>query len=96
MTQIIVTTQEQLSQIIFEALGSHFSELKTSILSDRKEGGLKIPRYFSRKQVASHLGICLSMVDKLASSGKLTRRKVGSKTVFASGEVEALTGERNF
>ncbi len=52
--------------------------------------------FYSRAQVAQHLGISLQMVAKLLSEGKLTRMKVGRRTLIpVSDIVTLLQGDSN-
>lgn len=72
-----------------DRIDTRLSEL-ANILNSKPETILDKPPYSSRKRTAILLGISLSMVDKLAASGKLTRRKIGAKTVFNTSEIENL------
>jgi excisionase family DNA binding protein len=49
--------------------------------------------FYSRAQVAQHLGISLQMVAKLLKQGKLTRKKIGRRTLIPVSDVAALIGD---
>ena len=50
----------------------------------------KPKKRLTRKETADALSVSVSMVDKLAQRGKLTRIKIGKKTLFDIEEVNSI------
>lgn len=44
----------------------------------------------NRRDAASYLSISIRLLDKLATAGKIPRVKIGAKTIFRRGDLDAF------
>ena len=73
-------------------LPEQLSELSAQVLhlTEIVESSTKTRHHYTRKQAAEYLECSVAMVDKLAQSGRLSRLKVGSKTVFSKSNLDQV------
>lgn len=50
----------------------------------------KYNRCLTRREAAEYLSISTRLLDKLASSGSIVRIKIGTKTLFRVGDLDAF------
>ncbi|MDA8692485.1 helix-turn-helix domain-containing protein [Saprospiraceae bacterium] len=72
-----------------DSLLLQIADLKKSLSSSKEEKPRK-----SRQESAIYLGVSKSMIDKLAQQGRLTRIKVGRKTVFCIKELNEILNNK--
>ena len=74
---------------LFQMLNGIDAKLCELIDSRPKEIGINKTKV-SRKEAAHILCVSLPQIDKMAASGKLTRYRIGSKTVFDIEQVNSM------
>ena len=69
-------------------------EKSISIILDKIWSGYptetEVKQYYTRKEAADYLSCSIALIDKFVSQKKLSKKKIGAKTVFSIDDLKSL------
>lgn len=89
MTKIIITTKEELSEIINQSVGQQLIELRSSIKKLTKP----IKKNLTVKEVATHLNVSELTVRNYIAKGFIKAEKIGRRVIINAEALEDSLSE---
>lgn len=79
--------ENYLKNLVAEELEIRMENLKTEF---RKELQTNSKPYYSRKEAADYIGVCVTTIDNYIRDGRLEKYKSGRKTILKKTDLDSL------